>query len=701
MDPLAADDPREIGEFRLRARLGAGGMGRVYLGFSPGGRAVAVKVIHPHLARDPAFAGRFRREVAAARAVNAVYAAPVVAAGPDDDPPWLATAFVPGPSLQDVVAAAGPLPEAAVVRLTAGLAEALRAIHAAGLVHRDLKPANVLLALDGPRVIDFGIARALDGTALTSADSVLGTPSFMSPEQASGLLAGQASDVFSLGGVTYYAATGRVPFQAEVAAAMLYRIVHTEPVLEHVPPGLHGLVAACLAKDPALRPRPERLAAELGSPAALDDPPGTFWPTPVVRLIRAYQAELPRADNRDEQRDRRQPPTRPAQRPPAKHAGQVTPAELRRRRVLTGMVGVAAAGLAAGAWELTRSGPSPTPAPKSVEVASRPGAILWRSPTDSSVSAVALAAGVVYAASDADTVYALDAATGKPLWRRVVPGALGPQLALARDAVVIASTNGLQALHPGTGEPLWSANPAPSFELPVAAAGDAVYAGFTTQSAGTAVTAGVTALKATTGGRLWTYQLPFFLDDETTGLAVSGDVVYVTTESGGMAALDTVTGRQLWAVTIGYPNLGPPVVTDGIIYVSPEVIINGETGIYAVRAASGAVLWHRALSGGAYMAAVAEGVVFVPVSGGLAALNGASGEAIWRVQVDGGVHLPPAAAGNVVYSASTTGVLDAWQATTGNKIWSTSAAPVFSNIILAWDMAYVGSGDHDVYALAV
>lgn len=173
MLPLTADDPRMVGEFRLHARLGSGGMGRVFPGHSPGGRAVAVKVVHPHLARDAAFVDRFRREVAAAQAVNGSYAAPVVDAGPDDDPPWLAIAYVAGPSPQDVVTAGsisgGPLPEDAVLKLAAGLAEALRVIHACGLVHRDLKPGNVLLADDGPRVIDFGIARALDGTVLTSA----------------------------------------------------------------------------------------------------------------------------------------------------------------------------------------------------------------------------------------------------------------------------------------------------------------------------------------------------------------------------------------------------------------------------------------------------------------------------------------------------------------------------------------------------
>jgi serine/threonine protein kinase len=165
MESLTTDDARAAGEFRLRARLGVGGMGRVYLGLSPAGRAVAVKVVHPELARDEEFLGRFRSEVAAAQAVNGIYTAQVVAAGLYDDPPWLATAYVPGPTLQQLTDERGPLPEAALWRLAAGLAEALRAVHAAGLIHRDLKPNNVLAAEDGPRVIDFGVSRALDATS--------------------------------------------------------------------------------------------------------------------------------------------------------------------------------------------------------------------------------------------------------------------------------------------------------------------------------------------------------------------------------------------------------------------------------------------------------------------------------------------------------------------------------------------------------
>jgi tRNA A-37 threonylcarbamoyl transferase component Bud32 len=287
MEPLSASDPQAVGEFQLRARLGAGGMGRVYLGYSRAGRAVAVKVIHPELARDPEFRLRFSREVAAARAVSGMYTAPVVASGVDADPPWLATAYVPGPSLSDVVNRHGPLPEAATWRLAAGLAEALGAVHACGLVHRDLKPANVLLAADGPHVIDFGISRACDGTSVTATGSVVGTPGYMSPEQAEGAQAGPASDVFSLGCVLAYAATGDAPFGTGSAASVLYRVVTAQPDLTRVAPRLRNVITACLAKDPGQRPGLAALGTMIAQAGpAVTASPTSFWPDPVAEVIR-------------------------------------------------------------------------------------------------------------------------------------------------------------------------------------------------------------------------------------------------------------------------------------------------------------------------------------------------------------------------------------------------------------------------------
>ena len=296
MKALAPDDPRVIGEYRLRAQLGAGGMGRVYLGLSPAGRAVAIKVVNPDLAEDAEFLHRFAQEVAAARAVSGIYTAPVVASGLDERPPWLATAFVPGPSLDQVVSENGPLPEPALWPLLAGLTEAMAAIHACGVVHRDLKPANVLLATDGPRVIDFGISRATDGTVLTAAGVVFGTPGYMSPEQAEGKPAGPASDMFALGCVIAYAATGAGPFGTGTAAAVLYRVVHGEAALDGVPPALREIVSACLAKDPAARPAPAALAAAIAGRDHGTGPSAVaFWPRPVANVIGAYQDRLEQA----------------------------------------------------------------------------------------------------------------------------------------------------------------------------------------------------------------------------------------------------------------------------------------------------------------------------------------------------------------------------------------------------------------------
>ncbi|MEU6233248.1 serine/threonine-protein kinase [Kitasatospora sp. NPDC047058] len=265
MEPLAADDPRQVGEYRLLRQLGAGGMGRVYLGRTAGGRTVAVKVVRHDLAGDAEFRARFRHEVAAARRVGGTWTAPVLDADTEGGHPWVATGFVAGPALGDAVREFGPLPEPTVRTLGVGLAEALTHVHGLGLVHRDVKPSNVLLTLDGPRLIDFGIARALDSaTVLTQSGQVFGSPGFMSPEQASGLPAGPPSDVFSLGTVLAFAATGIQPFGSGVSApVLLYRVLHEEPDLSGLAGPLRVIVRDCLAKDPAARPTPGQLRERL------------------------------------------------------------------------------------------------------------------------------------------------------------------------------------------------------------------------------------------------------------------------------------------------------------------------------------------------------------------------------------------------------------------------------------------------------
>ncbi|MER6298961.1 serine/threonine-protein kinase [Kitasatospora sp. NPDC001539] len=291
---LLENDPREIGGYRLEDRLGAGGMGVVYLARSLSGRQVAVKVIRADLASDTEFRARFRHEVAAARLVSGAFTAPVVDADADAVLPWLATLYIPGPSLAQRVAARGPFTGDEVRRLAVGLAEALQDIHRAGLVHRDLKPGNVLLAQDGPRVIDFGIARALDGTQLTSTGVAVGTPPFMAPEQFRDGTADPATDVFALGSVLVFAATGRGPFGGDSSHAVGYRVVHEEPDLTGVPAELVPLVTACLAKDPAGRPTADQLLQRLaGAERTAADRPQTQPTAPATVLDASVPGPAP------------------------------------------------------------------------------------------------------------------------------------------------------------------------------------------------------------------------------------------------------------------------------------------------------------------------------------------------------------------------------------------------------------------------
>lgn len=292
MKPLNPDEPRQVGRYRLVAALGEGGMGRVLLGVSPDGRLVAVKQVHPGFAHDYGFRSRFRREVQASRMVSGAYTAAVMDADPDAETPWLASVFVAGPSLKEAIDAAGPLPPRSVRTLAVGLASALGEIHRVGLVHRDLKPSNVLLTDDGPRVIDFGIARAAEGAAdITHTGAIIGSPGFMSPEQANGLPVTPASDVFSLGSLLAMAATGHAPFGGTSTPQVLYNVVHGSPDLTSLDPDSRRLIEPCLAKDRRQRPTPAQILDFLGvvSPGAMP------WPPSVHALIARQKAAVDQA----------------------------------------------------------------------------------------------------------------------------------------------------------------------------------------------------------------------------------------------------------------------------------------------------------------------------------------------------------------------------------------------------------------------
>ncbi|MFJ6069842.1 LamG-like jellyroll fold domain-containing protein [Streptomyces sp. NPDC093065] len=381
MSALEPDDPRSVGEYRLLGRLGAGGMGRVFLGRSPGGRLVAVKVVHAELLRRPEFRDRFRREVQAARAVSGAFTAPVIDADPDAPLPWLVTSYIAGPSLEQAVTERGAFEPQAVLTLAAGLAEALVSIHAAHLVHRDLKPSNVLLAEDGPRVIDFGIVRSVDADSLTGTGHMAGSPGFMSPEQVNGDEVTWASDVFCLGAVLAFAATGAGPFGAGPTPALLYRVVHNAPDVDAVAdPALRSLIADCLAKDPARRPAPREILARIG-------PLGGDSATALPHAHQWTPAGRPRADSVPTLvvPPPAAPPAHPrtrvdTTRPPAPAPADVRPTRAggdgrrgRRAFLLSGAGALAALGVGTGFW-LNRpaapdrsdgSPPAPSPSPSS------------------------------------------------------------------------------------------------------------------------------------------------------------------------------------------------------------------------------------------------------------------------------------------------------------------------------------------------
>ncbi|MFG2366098.1 protein kinase [Streptomyces mirabilis] len=351
MEKLGAGEPQQIGAYRLLARLGAGGMGRVYLARSDRGRTVAVKLVREELAAQEEFRARFRQEVLAARRVGGLWTAPVLDADTEAAVPWVATGYVAGPSLQTVVGHDhGALPERSVRILAAGLAHALKDIHAAGLIHRDLKPSNVLVTIDGPRVIDFGIARALETVTdggLTRTGALVGSPGFMAPEQVRGDRVTPACDVFCLGSVLSYAATGALPFGAANSGvhAMMFRIAQEDPDLDGVPEGLADLVRHCLRKDPAARPGLDEILERIGAEDTVvegrsRDP---WLPSALVAQLGRHAVRLLDTENPDER-------PAPAPAPPARQA--TAPAQ------------EPAPGSAPAALDLSKSTPAPTPAPE-------------------------------------------------------------------------------------------------------------------------------------------------------------------------------------------------------------------------------------------------------------------------------------------------------------------------------------------------
>ncbi|MCT2594751.1 serine/threonine-protein kinase [Streptomyces sp. N2-109] len=636
--PLTVGDPVRVGRYRLLARLGQGGMGRVYLGRSPGGRAVAVKVVRDALLRDEAFRRRFVREVEAARRVTGFFTAGVVDADPEGNPAWLATEYIPGLSLQDAVARHGVWRQQAVRGLGAALAEALAAVHAADLVHRDLKPSNVLLAPDGPRVIDFGISAAAGDTALTETGMVIGTAGFIPPEQLRHESFGPAGDVFALGAVLAYAAAGVGPFGGGASHAVNYRVVHQDPDLRGLPPALAEVVARCLAKDPEERPTVPRLLDALGHPEPTagdhharrgdlvregDVTTAGWMPGPVVDSATRLQAEVPTepvlraGDGTPEPPDTTAPP-RP-----------------RRRRLRTAFAAATAmAVVVTGAvmWQVAASeekDDSPPAAPPNVEE-------LWSRPLDEGQTMATMAERTVYLQNeDRHEITALSLADGSDRWaRRVKISDISGESDYVRntvgDGIEITAVSGgllyygsgqyLYALDADDGDPLWKYMDDSFHPSPVGVDG-AAYAH---------MNAFFYVLDPRTGDELWKYSFDGLTSDDVT---VTGDALLTHGEK-TLIAVDTRTRKETWTYEADSEVETALVVAGGKVYFGTK-----DGALYAVDAASGeevwrgtfeGELWDGRLGGGAGRPEVADGTVYFENDGYVSAFDADTGRVLWQ-----------------------------------------------------------------------
>jgi eukaryotic-like serine/threonine-protein kinase len=546
MDELTAGDPLTVGRFRLAGRLGSGGMGRVYLGRSPAGELVAVKTMHPRIAEDPGFRIRFASEVAILRRIASPGVARMIDADPDTHVPWLAMEYVAAPSLETVVARSGPLEEANLGVLAQRLAQTCADLHAADVAHRDLKPSNVLLAADRPKLVDFGIARAIDTVSATQAGLVLGPPGFMSPEQALGADAGLASDIFSLAGLLVYAATGRGPFgEASTAVAMLRRVVDDEPDLSDVAAWLRPTLEPCFAKDPGARPTARELSDRFSSRGE-----GT-WPPPGTDSL--GHEVLP--------------------------AGSPAPDVSRRWMLTAGLAwGIPLLGL--GTYAATHAGPARAPSSTS----DKP--IAWETGMDGRAAALLVADDAVYAATPS-RLYALDPATGQRRWEAGLGRPAGSGVGLAFDGrnarLLVGALGRILALDPRSGQTLWEhvvdgTGPTPTL-LP-AAGDDTVFAAGRGQAR---------ALDPATGGVRWTHPLP---DGPTSAPHAVAEVCVLATSS-HLLALDAASGRRRWAIPLESDSAPDRVIS--LVVSEGLAVVPGDTGLTSVDVGSGAVVWRAGL----------------------------------------------------------------------------------------------------------
>ncbi|MFF9771435.1 serine/threonine-protein kinase [Streptomyces sp. NPDC014636] len=658
-----AELPEHAGHYRLESCLGSGGMGVVHLARSTSGMKVAVKVVHAEFARDPEFRGRFRQEVAAARRVSGAFTASVVDADPEAERPWMATLFIPGPTLSEQVKRKGPMAPEQLRRLMAGLAEALRDIHRVGVVHRDLKPSNVLLAEDGPKVIDFGISRPKDSELRTETGKLIGTPPFMAPEQfRRPREVGPAADVFALGSVMVHAATGRGPFDSDSPYVVAYQVVHDEPDLTGVPEGIAPLVRRCLAKEPADRPTPDELMRDLRSVAASYDTQAFI---PAQR--RSEEGPAPAVPGGAERAGR-------AWRWPGRipRRGRVGPAAAAVGLALTGaLVSAALGGLPGLSGWFGEDAPEKESAPALTAASGS-----WTAHPavgGSGMPQCAYDAGKLLCARPG-VVFALSAPDGRLLWRRSVGTRSTSGPPVVSGGLVQPYTDGgprLAGLDPATGEDVWQRR------LPT---GTTVrYAGGTALLARADGT--VTGVDGATGATRWRRALPGqgMPSFVTFPGAAEGTAYATRTSADGastqVSAVDPRTGRVRWDVRLrGWLK---PFAAQGDGSVFFLAVDSGYGAEEIVRYTPGSGATRRvalpAVLDGAH-ATVRGDVVYVLATGGsLDAVDVASGRRLWHLETSVSRGSLPVVRGERVYFTASDGRLLAVDARGGRLIGQTPA----------------------------
>ncbi|MER6998504.1 PQQ-binding-like beta-propeller repeat protein [Streptomyces sp. NPDC000410] len=718
LSPLTHEDPAHLGAYRLIARLGSGGMGTVYLARTRGGRTVALKTMHAAIAGDPAARTRFRLETDAARIIGTQHGAAVVDADPLAETPWLATEYVLGPPLDDAVTLCGPLPEPSVRALGAALAGALAQLHSSDVVHRDLKPSNVMITAHGPKVIDFGIARAAGDERLTRLGVAAGTPAFMSPEQATGQEHTPAGDVFALAGVLVYAATGHGPFGTGQAADLIYRVRYAEPDLSGVPAPLLPLLARALAKDPAERPTTAQLAAGLhdGRGEFADHLPDLLlaeiarratevWQHAPYRLPAPAPATDPGPSPFAETVAAHAPPTdRPVDRRVGRRVG--------RRRFLAvyggSALAVVAGGVGAWSWFSSGedkggaakggtgappSGAAPEPGPGRDAPADRRQP--WRrnitGPKSGRPVLAPLPAGDAVALMTGEGLLGLAGRSGERRW-----------LVAAAKEPLHVHTDGKQfhALLPGGGSGghrlrLHTVDPVSGRTSPAApfatSARPLLEAALLSVADGTAYLAAqragswtVLAVDVRTGREKWSSPLRAY------GFGSAGDLI-VAALSGGrlvlrrpaaggggvdISAFDTRTGRQVWETTVrGETTAAPAYVPNGLAADGTHVYVGGGR-VQALRLGDGAVAWTFGAGrpAGAYGIAPAlrGGVVYAVEKGsGVVALGAADGRLRWEARTEERPDLavPPVVDGKHVF-VTADGTVRAVLLATHKEDWS-------------------------------